>query len=62
MKNNSDCLFCQIVQGKITSYIVAKDKKNKCLAFLDKSPASEGHALIISEKHAENITELGEED
>ncbi|RHZ36828.1 HIT family protein [endosymbiont GvMRE of Glomus versiforme] len=55
-----NCLFCQIIEGKVLVYIVAKDEKNKCLAFLDINPASEGHTLIITKtnKHAKNITEL----
>ncbi|RHZ37181.1 HIT family protein [endosymbiont GvMRE of Glomus versiforme] len=61
----SNCPFCQIIKGEISAHIVAKDEKNKCLAFLDINPNSKGHTLIISTKvkeHAKNITELEEED
>jgi histidine triad (HIT) family protein len=58
----SDCPFCQIIKGKISAYIVAKDEKNKCLAFLDINPNSKGHTLIISKKHAKNVTEIEQTD
>ncbi|KLL02711.1 MAG: Histidine triad protein [Mycoplasmataceae bacterium RV_VA103A] len=56
MEVKENCLFCQIIQRKIPAYIIAED--NHCLAFLDINPASEGHALIITKKHLENITKL----
>ena len=51
-----NCLFCQIIQKKIPAHIVAEDEC--CLAFLDINPASEGHVLIITKNHVENITKL----
>ncbi|MFH0942633.1 MAG: HIT domain-containing protein [Candidatus Beckwithbacteria bacterium] len=44
-----DCLFCQIIQGKIPSYKIYEDKDY--LAFLDIFPKSEGHILVIPKKH-----------
>ena len=52
----SSCLFCQIIKKKIPAYIIDEDEN--CLAFLDINPASEGHALIITKNHVENITKL----
>jgi histidine triad (HIT) family protein len=60
MENISDCLFCQIVQKQKLAHIIAENEH--CLAFLDINPASEGHALIISKNHAENITKLTPDD
>ena len=51
-----NCLFCQIIQKKIPAHIVDEDEQ--CLAFLDINPASEGHTLIITKNHVENITKL----
>lgn len=51
-----NCLFCQIIQKKIPAYIITEDEY--CLAFLDINPASEGHTLIITKNHVENITKL----
>lgn len=60
MKNNPDCLFCKIVQKQIPAHIIAENEYG--LAFLDINQASEGHTLIISKNHAENITKLESED
>jgi len=54
--NMLNCLFCQIIQKKIPAHIVDEDEY--CLAFLDINPASEGHTLIITKNHVENITKL----
>jgi histidine triad (HIT) family protein len=50
---NEECLFCQVYQKKIPSYMLAEN--DYCLAFLDINPISEGHVLIITKKHYENI-------
>jgi len=47
----SDCIFCQIVKGKIPSYKVYED--DEFLAFLDVFPKTEGHTLVIPKKHVE---------
>ena len=49
-------LFTKIINGEIPCYKIAED--NNYLAFLDINPASEGHTLIITKNHAENITKL----
>jgi len=56
----SNCLFCQIIAGKIPSYKIYEDKD--FLAFLDIFPKSEGHVLVIPKKHVEwvwDVKELG---
>jgi histidine triad (HIT) family protein len=55
------CLFCQIIQKQIPAHIVAEDKDNNCLGFLDIDPASEGHTLLITKKHFANLSEVEEE-
>ena len=60
MKNNSDCLFCQIAQKQKFAHIIAENEH--CLAFLDLNPASKGHTLIIAKNHAENIVKLEQSD
>ena len=59
-KKTPNCLFCQIVQKQKFAHIIAESEH--CLAFLDINPASEGHTLIITKNHAENITELEQDD
>lgn len=44
-----DCIFCKIVRGEIPCKKVYEDEK--FLAFLDISPISEGHSLLIPKDH-----------
>ncbi len=44
-----NCIFCQIVAGKIPSYKIYED--NDFLAFLDINPQSPGHAQVIPKEH-----------
>lgn len=46
MKN---CIFCQIVEGKIPSNKVYEDEQY--LAFLDINPVNPGHTLVIPKEH-----------
>lgn len=55
-----DCLFCKIADKKIASEIIYEDEK--VLVFLDISPLSKGHAVVIPKKHAENIIDLPAEE
>lgn len=43
------CIFCQIIAGKVPSKKVYSDEK--CIAVLDINPASKGHLLIIPKEH-----------
>ena len=40
-----DCVFCKIVAGELPATIVDEDERT--LAFMDISPATRGHALVI---------------
>ena len=55
-----DCIFCQIVAGQLPSQIVAEDELT--ISFMDISPATRGHALVIPRRHARDLLELGDED
>ena len=44
-----NCIFCQIVDGKIPCFKIYED--SDFLAFLDINPASKGHTLVIPKKH-----------
>ncbi|KAF9480331.1 HIT-like protein [Pholiota conissans] len=58
--NLSDsCIFCGIVKGSIPSAKILETEHS--LAFLDISPVSEGHALVIPKYHAETILTLPDE-
>jgi histidine triad (HIT) family protein len=41
----SDCVFCDIVDGKAPAYRVCEDEDT--LAFLDIEPANPGHVLVV---------------
>lgn len=57
---SDDCLFCDIVHGKIDSHILYED--GDALAFLDVNPVSDGHALVIPKTHADTLTDLDGEE
>lgn len=51
-----DCIFCKIVSGDIPSYTVYEDEIVK--VFLDISPITEGHMLVIPKKHYTDIKDI----
>lgn len=52
----NDCIFCQIIKGKIPSYTIYEDELVK--VFLDINPVAKGHMLIIPKKHYENVFDI----
>lgn len=52
----TDCIFCQIVAGKIPSFKIYEDES--VFAFADINPLQDGHTLIIPKEHYENIWEM----
>lgn len=55
-----DCIFCQIVEGKMPSKKVYEDEH--VYAFHDISPAAPTHILVIPKKHIATLMDLKEED
>ena len=51
-----DCIFCKIINGEIPSYTIYENEYVK--AFLDISPTSNGHTLIIPKQHFENLFDI----
>jgi len=51
-----DCLFCKITDRKIPSKIVFENDLN--LAFLDISPISKGHTIVIPKNHYSNLEDI----
>jgi len=51
-----DCIFCKIIKGEIPSYKVYED--DDILAFLDLTPVSPGHTLVIPKAHHKDLLEL----
>jgi histidine triad (HIT) family protein len=55
-----DCVFCRIVAGELPSTIVAQDERT--VAFMDISPATRGHVLVIPRAHSRDLLEIEAED
>ena len=53
-----DCIFCQIIAGKVPSDIVYQDKE--VVAFRDINPQAPIHLLIIPKRHILSLTHLSE--
>jgi len=54
-----ECIFCKIVNGKLPCNKIYEDEN--FIAFFDVNPVVEGHTLVISKKHFENIFETSDE-
>lgn len=52
------CIFCQIIAGKIPSKKVYEDAL--CLAILDINPAAKGHLLLLPKEHYAIMPQLPE--
>ncbi len=51
-----DCIFCKIIDGEIPSYKVYENEN--ILAFLDITPKTYGHTLVIPKQHFRDLLEL----
>ena len=54
------CIFCQIVAGKVSSRKVYED--NICIAILDINPANPGHLLVLPKEHYPIMPLIPEEE
>jgi len=55
-----DCIFCQIISGKIPSDIVYQDEE--VLAFRDINPQAPVHILVIPKRHIPSLDQLTEDE
>lgn len=55
----SDCLFCKIASGKISSEKVFENER--ILAFKDINPQAPVHILVIPKAHYDSLSALDEE-
>lgn len=55
-----DCIFCKIAARELPATIVDEDKRT--ISFMDISPATRGHALVIPREHAADLQSVGAED
>ena len=56
----SDCLFCNMIAGKIPVKKVFED--DKVFAFEDINPQAPTHVLIVPKKHVRGVKEATAED
>jgi len=54
------CIFCKIVAGELPATLVAEDERT--LSFMDISPATRGHALVIPRAHAQDLLSVDADD
>ena len=55
-----DCIFCNIIKGKISARKIIETEKS--LAFLDAFPLTKGHTLVIPKNHYSKIQEMSKND
>jgi histidine triad (HIT) family protein len=55
-----DCVFCNIVAGKIPADVVYQD--DEIFAFRDIHPIAPTHILVIPKRHIAGLTELAQHD
>jgi len=55
-----DCIFCKIVAGELPATKVHEDART--VAFMDISPWTRGHALVVPRAHAADLGEIAEDD
>jgi histidine triad (HIT) family protein len=55
-----DCIFCKIVDGELPATIVGEDERT--ISFMDISPATRGHALVIPREHSADLLSVERED
>ncbi|MFL5834977.1 MAG: HIT family protein [Solirubrobacteraceae bacterium] len=57
---SDDCIFCAIAAGEAPATIVAEDERT--IAFMDISPATDGHLLVIPRAHYEDVLVIDDAD
>ncbi|HWG08988.1 MAG TPA: HIT family protein [Solirubrobacteraceae bacterium] len=55
-----DCIFCMIVAGELPATIVDEDERT--ISFMDISPATRGHALVIPREHSPDLLGVEPDD
>ena len=53
MAADPDCIFCKIVAGELPATVVESDEHT--LSFMDLSPATRGHVLVIPREHHQDL-------
>lgn len=56
----SDCVFCKIISGEISSEIICEDDKS--IAFRDNNPQAPVHLLVVPREHIESAADISPEN
>lgn len=56
----SDCLFCEIVAGRVEAEIVHRGERT--VAFRDIHPVAPVHVLVVPRRHIENAASVSPDD
>jgi histidine triad (HIT) family protein len=56
----TDCIFCDVINGKLPCHLIHKDDNH--IVILDKYPIDVGHSLIITKKPYEKLTDMSVEE
>ena len=57
---NPDCIFCKIIAGEVPSLKLYED--DRVFAMMDINPFDDGHRLVITKAHAENLLNADPDD
>ena len=60
MTEKTNCIFCRIAQGEITSSKLYEDETS--FAILDINPIRPGHTLLIPKKHAASLADISADE
>jgi histidine triad (HIT) family protein len=55
-----ECIFCKIVAGELPAHVVDEDERT--IAFMDISPGTRGHLLVVPREHARDVLEVPAEE
>ncbi|MBI4790094.1 MAG: HIT family protein [Chloroflexi bacterium] len=58
--NQTQCVFCDIVAGKLAAYKISEDDFS--FAILDINPLAQGHCLVIPKRHVRLWNEMTEQE
>jgi histidine triad (HIT) family protein len=58
LTHDPSCIFCRIIRGEAPGHRIHEDELT--VTIMDAYPASEGHALVLTREHHENIHEIPE--
>jgi histidine triad (HIT) family protein len=58
--SDPDCIFCKIVAGELPAQIVEEDERT--VAFMDISPGTRGHLLVVPRRHVPDVIEVEPEE